>query len=500
MPGIAELRKRHARSRLSVGSGSVSLGESTLDTRSVVVGFALLLLAAAICALAGLSPDLPAALALLAVAAARPLPGLVYAMIVFVAPLGLWVVGLQDYVSQVFGGRDYVLSLSSAVVVFALFAAAVVRHRAVPRRRLAAVALAGLALSVWAVIGFADHGVAQTLVGVRLLLLPLATLAVIASLETRDVRRLIGVLSWLLVANALAAIGELIVGPARLVAWGFESDRAIRYIDGTFRAPGLAEVNAELGMLAGAYLLGYVALWLTKGTRPSRVSWHAGAVASVICLALSTSRSGGLMLAGGVLGAVVLDRSGGRARRRRSQLVGLLVVVGVAVAFVVFGATGSRSLVQRLDVWSSLLRSGAPLYGLGIGGVGGATFSRVANGPHVFVDNYFVSVALQFGPLAMVALAAVIIFSLIRLRRRSAENPTYVLHIAVLVGLTCSFLVIESWEYRAAMMCLALFVVHGLRLDPRTSRVEARVTDRPPCSSVTVHAPGKQPQPDRHAV
>ena len=73
---------------------------------------------------------------------------------------------------------------------------------------------------------------------------------------------------------------EFIVGPPRLVAWGLSDGNAIRYIDGNFRAPGLTDFNAELGMLAGAYLLGYAGLWLTRDSRPRHRVWHAGAAAA----------------------------------------------------------------------------------------------------------------------------------------------------------------------------------------------------------------------------
>jgi hypothetical protein len=436
----------------------------TIDNR-VAAGLVLLLLAATGCALAGLSPDLPAVVVLFVVAVVRPLAGLGYAMAVFAVPLGPHLIGLQGHLGQVFWGRDYVLSLSSTAIVFVLAAVAVARRRRVTRWRIAAAGAAVLVVVVWTAIGIANHGLAQSLVGVRLLMLPIAVLVAVAALPTRDVRRLMDLLSWFMVANAVAAIGEVLVGPARLARWGFP-DGAIRYIGGTFRVPGLTEVNAELGMLAGAYLLGYLALWLAKGARPSGLSWHLGAVAGVVCLLLSTSRSGALMLVGGLLGVAVLSRSGSKARRRRYRLAGLLVVAGVAAAFVVLGATGSHSLGQRLDVWSSLLDRHAGLFGVGIGGVGAATFSRVGSGPQVFVDDYFLSVALQFGPLALVALAIAIVAAAVRLSRGSADDPAQVVYLAILTGLSCSFLVIESWEYRGAMMALAVFAVYARRLYP----------------------------------
>ncbi|WP_446218776.1 hypothetical protein [Micromonospora sp. IBHARD004] len=437
---------------------------ATRPSRRQVVGGVLLLVAVLACLLAGLPPLLPILLTLLAAVAVGPVAGLGYVLVVLNAPLGLWFVGVEGVVGDAFGGRDYALGLSAAVVVGVLFALTAFRRRW-SRRQLAGAGAALLVVAVWSLIGFAHHGVAQTLVGVRLTVLPVLLLVVLCSLTLRQVVPLMTVLAWVLVANAVASVGELIVGPARLVRWGFEENTAVRYIGDTFRVPGLTSFNAELGILAGAYLLGYVALWLTRGARPTRWSWHAGGLASLLCLALSTSRSGALLVAGGLVAAVVLNRSGGAAAQRRARILGLAVIGCLAVGFAAVGATGARSLFERFDVWARLLGADLPIWGLGLGGVGAATTSRVTSGPQVFVDNYFVSVALQFGPVLGVALVAAFGYALWRLCRRSAERPASVLFIALLAGLACSFLVIEAWEYPGAMMCLGVFLAYGRCLD-----------------------------------
>ncbi|WP_204343015.1 hypothetical protein [Micromonospora terminaliae] len=449
---------------------SVTAARRALAARMVrpsrrLIGAGVLLVAAVVaCVLAGLSPLLPLFVTLLAVVAVRRVAGLAYVLIVLNAPLGLWFVGAEGLVGDAFGGRDYALGLSAAVVVCVLSMLTAFQHRWSGRQLLWAAA--GLVtVAVWSLIGFAQHGVAQTLVGVRLTVLPVLLLVVLCSLTRPQVLSLMTVLAWLMVANALASIGELMVGPARLVQWGFEENTAVRYIGDTFRVPGLTSFNAELGILAGAYLLGYVALWLTPGARPGRRTWHAGALAAVICLALSTSRSGAVLVAGGVLAAVVLNRSGGAAGRRRARIVGLAVVAVLAAGFVAVGATGAHSLFERFDVWARLLGDDVPLWGLGLGGVGAATTSRVTTGPQVFVDNYFVSVALQFGPVLGVALVGAVGYLLWWLWRRTADRPVSVLFVALLAGLACASLLIEAWEYPGAMMCLGLFVAHGIRLE-----------------------------------
>jgi hypothetical protein len=128
------------------------------------------------------------------------------------------------------------------------------------------------------------------------------------------------------------------------------------------------------------------------------------------------------------------------------------------------GALGAASLGQRLGIWASLLRNHVPPYGLGVGAVGAASNSRVAHGPQVFADNYFISLAMQFGPVVAVLVVVLLLAALVWLYRRSADHPDRVLYFAILVGLAASSLVIEAWEYEGAMACLAVFVAHGMRL------------------------------------
>jgi hypothetical protein len=429
-----------------------------------LVAGALVLLAAAVsgCLLAGLSPWLPPVVAVLLFAAVRPMPGLGFAIVVLSAPLGLWAVGVQALVGSAFGGRDYALSLSAAAVVFLHAARAATRWRP-GRAQVLALGVGTLVLAASALVGFTHHGVVQTLIGVRYILFPIAVLVAVAARPVSDIVRLVGLLAWIMVANAVASVVEVVVGPARLAAWGLDHNGAIRYISGTFRVPGLTDFNAQLGMLAGAFLLGYLALWLTRTARPRSRSWHAGAVAAAICLALSTSRSGAVLLVAGLVAAVVLNRSGDESSRRRSRLLGVAVLGLVAVGFVAVGATGASSLLERLGVWGGLLRQHVPVYGLGVGAVGASSNSRYAGGPRVFVDNYYVSLDLQFGPVLTVLLVALLGTALVWWWRRSVNHPTDVLYLAVAAGLAASFLVIEGWEYDSAMACLAVFVGYGLR-------------------------------------
>src|SRR6185437_10564600 len=131
--------------------------------------------------------------------------------------LGLWAIGAQALVASAFGGRSYALNLSAVAVVFVLALRTAAGWR--PHRRAGlALAAGGLLVLFGAVVGIAHHGVPQTLVGLRILLLPLAALTVVAAVGVPEIKRLMALLSWLMVANAVAAIFEFAAGPARLRA------------------------------------------------------------------------------------------------------------------------------------------------------------------------------------------------------------------------------------------------------------------------------------------
>jgi len=436
-------------------------------------------------AIVGLPPLLPVVLAGIGVAAVRPLAGMTYVLVVLMAPLGLWMIHVDDLMSHTFGGREYALSLSSSVVAVALMCRALIR-RAPSRQQLAWAVPAVLTFGVWVLIGMAHHGFSQTAAGVRITVLPVVLLVVSAGLSVRDLDRLLTVTAWLVIANGFAAVVEYALGPARLVKLGFQDGRAVRLIGDTFRASGLTEVNAELGLLAGAFLLGYAALFLVRNLRPRRIVWHVAAGAAVVCLALSTSRSGALLLAGGLVAAVLLNRGGDAAARRRARLICVGVVVVVIGGFAAVGATGSDSLFERFTVWGGLIAHGAPWYGLGVGGVGAATYSRAADSPQVFVDNYFVSIVLQFGYLVAAVVAGLVVWGLFRLWRLTRDRPHYVVYVAVLSGLVCGALMIEVWEYGDAMACLALFLAYSARRaqQPAPAAAEERSATSPPGPAV----------------
>jgi hypothetical protein len=384
--------------------------------------------------------------------------GLLFVLVTSTAPLLLS--GLSWLV---FGGRSWVFSLAGAVVTCVLAAAVVLRRGGDLPISWALAGLAGGAVAViWSLIGNAHHGAAQTLTGLRLILVPIAFLVIVVALSPAAVDRLLSAVSWMIVANAVAGVAELVIGPETLVRWGFSPDYNVRYIDGVFRVPGLTEVNAELGLFAGAFLLGYALRWFTPRARPRGKLPHVAAVAAVGCLAMSTSRSGALLVVGGLAGALMLPRA--RSRIRRLLAIGLagVTAAGVAAVFVLIGAGNSDSLFQRFEVWGDLLGS-VPLAGDGIGAAGGASYSRVAESAPRFVDNYFINVGLQFGPVMMVLLVAATVAALVMLVRGSGRRPELIMPIGLLAGLACASLTLDTWEFKSTMLTLILFGSLGLR-------------------------------------
>lgn len=384
--------------------------------------------------------------------------GLLFVLVACMAPLPL-----EGLSWLLFDGRPWAFSLASAVITSALAVTAVLRHGwGLPVRWVEVGAAAALVLTVWSAIGVAHHGLAQTVTGLRLILIPVAFLVIVGALTSGAVSRLLTAVAVLVIANAAAGVAEVLIGPATLVRWGFSPQHNVRYIDGVFRVPGLTEVNAELGMLAGAYLLGYLACWITPRVRPRAVLWHLAAAAAVLCLMLSTSRSGALLVVGGLAGALILPHARSRSRRLVAMALMGLIAAGAAGMFVLIGAGGSSSLFQRFVVWRDLLAA-APLFGDGIGAAGGASYSRVASSPPQFVDNYFLNIGLQFGPVVMVLLVGATVFALVWLARASARRPELVMPIALVSGLAAASLTLDSWEFTAAMLILILFGYRALR-------------------------------------
>ena len=394
-----------------------------------------------------------------AIRAAAPLLAMIYILVVLTASLGLWMIRADDLVAWLAGGREYALSVSVRVLAVVLLAWALIR-RPPTRRQVAVAAPAVVVLAVWSLIGISHHGLAQTFAGARITVLPAILLIVALAFSARELDVLLTATAVLMIANGVAAVVEYAIGPAQLVAWGFEEGRGVRLIGDTFRAPGLTQVNAELGLLAGSFLLGYLALWLVRDLRPRRLVWHLAAVAAVVALALSTSRSGALLVAGGLVGAVLLNRGGGPAARRRARVLGVAIVVVLGAGFAAVGATGMASLVQRFGIWGDLLESGGSWTGAGVGGAGAATYSRVASSAQVFVDNYFISIVLQYGYVIAAVVIALIGWGLVRLSVRSAARPEYAVHLALLAGAAAGAMMIELWEYPLAMVCLALFLAY----------------------------------------
>jgi hypothetical protein len=254
-----------------------------------------------------------------------------------------------------------------------------------------------------------------------------------------------------------AALYQRAVGPSALMALGLEYGTTVRSYFGELRAPGIFLTNYELGAFAGVLGALAVVWWPKLGLLGERDRWWrlAALVSSVGCLLLSIYRTGLVVLLAS-LGLWLIFGSGGAGRlsavlRNVSLLAGSLGLVGVVLSG---GYASTDSLIARQAQWSSILTliDWSPT-GLGVGAVGAASVSRFAEDP-VVVDNYVISSFLQFGWLGPLALFALACFAASHVRdaaRTPVLNSFFVLFAACL-----AFLLVDFWEYTAAMS-LAMF-------------------------------------------
>ena len=217
-----------------------------------------------------------------------------------------------------------------------------------------------------------------------------------------------------------------------------------------FRAPGLLSSNFELGLLSAVIfvisLLTLTQLSNVVTKRMSIVGMSAGIVGSIT----SASRTSILFaLLGMLIIAIRVSRQSSYSSASSKFAVTFLsfssVIVAALSANSVLITTATTS--SRFVVWRDLLHTGGLFFGNGIGSVGTTTTSKLAITP-VFVDNYFLSVLLQFGILGLV-LFLICLFQLLKCNEKVR---------ALIAPLLVACIFLEVWEYWIPMTCLLIVV------------------------------------------
>src|SRR5690606_14561482 len=135
--------------------------------------------------------------------------------------------------------------------------------------------------------------------------------------------------------------------------------------------------------------------------------------------------------------------------RSRGQRWAKAVFVAGSVAFLSLfaeaGLASNSSLLDRFTVWRHVLEEHAPtLIGYGIGYSGAASTSRFAE-QTVVVDNYFLSLFIQFGLFSALLLVPLAAWSL-SATYRSAKIPMLRSSIVIVASIV-GFWFVDFWEY-----------------------------------------------------
>jgi O-antigen ligase len=272
------------------------------------------------------------------------------------------------------------------------------------------------------------------LVGAKVTFFYLLVLVVLwwAPFDARDRDHLVTVLMVMCVVTCAVGIFQQIVGPARLVAFGYDFGTQVRTSGPLFRT--FSTFNQPFGfglyVMVGLLVGGAVALAEPHRRRNRIFLWLAPVMAVV--MATSVVRAAILGLLVGIIWLAVI-----RFRHLFAPLGALLVVAVAAFPFLPSSATSvffsSSSLGQRGAGWSEIISSILvhPLgRGLGSSGAaadristaqgqspetvtasaGGLTQSTSAN---YQPDNYYIKTLLELGPIGLWAFLAVILTALV---------------------------------------------------------------------------------------
>lgn len=321
----------------------------------------------------------------------------------------------------------------------------------------------------------------QSLSGLRRFAVPAICGLIALSMSEREASRVLRAATVLVSASAVAALVEQSLGAGALESAGLTYGVTVRHYQEELRAPGLFATNYTLGAFAGVLGGLAVAWWPTLRTRSDKVWSTMALLASCACLLLSIYRTGIVVLIVSVaLWLLIVERRGTLGRR-------LLTVTAAvsAVGYVFSAGLGSTgSLLQRGQLWRDVVdRYGIPPLGHGLGFSGAASESRFS-ARTVVVDNYYLSLSLQYGLLAIAIIGPLVVLSVLMLRQ-SRQFPR-LRSGAVLAACLVAFLFVDFWEYTSAMSLAMTAVAVGYG-HHRASRARAVAATGGPDDSPDPH-------------
>lgn len=381
----------------------------------------------------------------------RPAVGLVLAIVLYSTQLIQYLAGIPGLIYR------------ATPFVILLVTAAGLLIRAKPNRQSHRANLVAwpvlLIAAVTALANFATGDLFGILIAGSMYAVPFLGFYIGSRLNDSEVKILKLFLFLSLLANFIAATWQSISGVDAFLSLGLKYGTSVRTIDGVLRAPGLTIINSELGLFAGAIGL-FAALQLILRWRLQHKFWAISTtLISIGCILMSTSRSGALVIATGIIIALVYVNNQ-MARKAATIWSASFFLLLIVLGFGYIGATSNASWADRLAQWFSLLSSGVQVFGSGFGAVGAATFSGYSSRNPVFTDNVYISILIQFG-LAGLLLFCIWIYRLLRARfpQDNTENiKALVITKSILVSLLVTGILVEVIDYPLAMLCASLFI------------------------------------------
>lgn len=276
-----------------------------------------------------------------------------------------------------------------------------------------------------------------------------------------------------LMANLIAATWQSISGVDAFLSLGLRYGTSVRTIDGVVRAPGLTIINSELGLFAGIVGL-FAALQLILNWRLGSKLWPLLALMlSIGCILLSTSRSGALIIASGIVIALLYLNN--RQTRKAANIWSALLFLSLfLVGFSYIGATSNASWADRLAQWTSLVNSEIGIFGSGFGSVGAATFSGFSPRNPMFTDNVYLSILIQFGLIGFILFCYWLfkVLSLKPLPSRLDQAEALVLIKSIYMAFLITGILVEVIDYPLAMLCASVFIGYAMSAEMAQSSIQ----------------------------
>ncbi|MCU1404419.1 MAG: hypothetical protein JWQ43_722, partial [Glaciihabitans sp.] len=270
--------------------------------------------------------------------------------------MGVGIAVLSDGVAfpaLITGFSTTLINIGVLGAVIAALPVALIRRRAntIVIKIAAALAATSITGMVIALIAFPTS---QWLSGARYFLVPIAVAVLASALNDRQLRVLLRAVAALMAASFAAAIVETALGSDRLLELtGLEYGTSIRNFGTALRAPGTFATNYHLGAFSSVIAVVALLWWSSLEGARKDIIWRIVALISAVgCLALSTYRTGVVVLIVSVVAAVFLS---GDAVKRWVKISVAVTGIAVGVGFFAVGLGDSKSFFQRLDIWAQLL-------------------------------------------------------------------------------------------------------------------------------------------------